>query len=273
MNAFKGIAKYYIGVVVLVVFAAGLVGYTIASGSDAKTDKKTTEKANAVAMKLDSQISMDGKIPENLDALGVKDIPPTVTYKKISDEKYKFCVTYKSAGSAFDAGLFSLFGGALYGGALSAGAESYEPSEGYLDSYYLIYNHKKGENCQTVKPYGTGGYYGKDVSGLGLSDDSVTDFGSSSSTPAPQYTPVCSSQSSGFTGYGIGIISAVDGTGRSITVTEETAGKSTTVEFDEITKAYDKSCAEIKIATLKAGDKIKFYGYAEASLVDVIELQ
>lgn len=268
MNPQKGIAKYYIGLIVLVVFAAGLVGYTIAAGNDAKSDKKTSEAVNKIAPALETYINKNYALPADLEELNVNNIPSTVTYKKISDEKYKFCVTYKSSANSFDGGLFSLFGGALYRSAYSG--SDYTASEEYLDTYKLIFNHNKGANCLTVKPPAVGGY-GYDETGTGGYDDSITDY--DYSTSATKYKAVCGTGETSFTSQGTGTIAAIDPVGRTITLAQDETGKPAQIEFDEITKTYDKSCAEIKIGTLKVGDKVKYYGYVSNPLVDVIELQ
>lgn len=268
MNPTKELTKYYIGLVVLVVFAAGLIGYTIASGSDAKSDKKTAEAVNKIAPALETYINKNYAIPADLDKLNVNNIPSTVTYKKISEEKYKICATYKTAANGFDGGLFSLFGGALYGSGYSG--TDYPASEDYLDTYKLTYNHKKGENCHTVKPAAASGY-GYDGKGNSEYVGSITDY--DSSTPAAQYKSICGTGETNFTSQGAGTITAIDPTGRSITLAQDETGKPAQIEFDEITKAYDKSCVEVKIGTLKIGDRVKHYGYVSSPLVDVIELQ
>lgn len=268
MSSFSGIKKYYIGLVVMVVFAAGIVGYTIASGSDAKSDKKTSEAITKISMALDTYTNKYSAIPTDLNQLDVEDIPSTISYKKLSEEKYKICATYKAAAGGFDGGLFSLFGGALYGSAMTT-AVDYPANDYYLDTYKLGYAHKKGENCQTVTPYGAG--YDTAKSELSSYDPSTTDYGSS--TPAPQYPSVCDKSGTGFTMSDKGTITAINPTDRTITLDIESSTKPSDIEFDEITKAYDKSCAEMKIGTLKAGDKVKFYGYTMSALVDVIELQ
>ncbi len=265
MNVLKGMTKYYVGLALLVVFAAGLVGYTIVSGADAKSDKKTTEAVMKIAPKLDEFVNTKGSIPDKLSEIdGVGSVPTTITYKKLSEEKYKFCVVYKTEASGFDAGVTGIFTGALYGSALS-GAD-YPASESYFDYYSLTYNHKKGENCQTVKPYLN--TYKDDQT---YYDSSSTDYGGSA-VPAGTAS-VCVPSSTGYTAEGSGVIEVIDIPTKTISLAQNVTGKPAQIEFDDITKAYDKSCAEIKVGALKVGDSIKHYGFVATPLVDVIELQ
>ncbi len=149
--------KYYIGLIVLAVLTLGLTVYVIGIGGKAKDDTKTEKSANEIATKLNDYISKNNRVPASLDAAGIKDVPSSITYSKKSDEKYEFCVTYKADKGYGSADASNLLTGALmggmYGGAAgnfsdSSSTSSYEPS-----SLYLNYTHKKGKDCQTVKPY------------------------------------------------------------------------------------------------------------------------
>lgn len=258
--------KYYIGLTVLAFFATGLVVYTIMSGSDSKADKQTTEKIQKVATDLDDYINNNGKVPSSLAVAGIKDVPPTITYKKLSEGKYKICVTYKTAGSSFDGGWSALFTGALLAQS-GAGNTGDNQEQSYLDYYSLVYAHKKGENCQTITPYGT-----SDYNYPGGSQSNVeNDYGAPADTGTAKST--CAPSEADFTYSAKGTITAINAQNQTITLNQETTNKPAEIEFDEITRAYDKNCTEVKIGTLKVGDNVKFYGYAGSSLVDVLELQ
>ena len=267
MNTSNKMLKYYIGLAVLAVFAVGLVGYTILSASDSKTDKETTEKIQKVATDLDKYINDNAEIPASLSSAGIKNVPTTITYKKLSKEKYKICVTYKSAGSAFDGGWSALLTGALLAQSASDNSAKGE-EQSYLDYYTLIYAYKKGENCQTIKPYGAS--Y-SDASTYSSGADIQNDYGAPADTDTVKST--CMPSATGFTYSATGPITAISAQNQTITLTNEATNKSVDIEFDEITRAYNKACTEVKIGTLKVGDKIKFFGYSGSTLVDVLELQ
>lgn len=145
--------KYYIGLFILGLITLGLVGYVLTLGIQSRQDVKTEKSAQQAANKLNSYVRDKQKIPESLAEAGVNDVPPSIKYTKISEEKYKFCVTYKADKGYGSSDLTSVITNAaasrVYGGDSSfSDTSSYEPS-----TLYLNYTHKKGEDCQTVKPY------------------------------------------------------------------------------------------------------------------------
>jgi type II secretory pathway pseudopilin PulG len=141
------LAKYKIGLAVIGLFTLVILIMVLAQAGAAKQDKETYDKANKVANKLNSYIDDKQRIPASLNVTGVKDIPDTITYKRISTTKYRFCVTYKADSSGFNATdietqlIYGAYGGGDY--------DSYKPD----DFLYIDSHHKKGENCQTIKPY------------------------------------------------------------------------------------------------------------------------
>ena len=149
MNTPKGITKYYIGFGVLMLVLVFAVTYVFSEAGAAKTDKQTDKTVEQISNKLESKIATTGEIPASLQAAGVSDPASTVTYTRLSTTKYKVCVEYKTASSGFDAGWGSL----LLGGAFSsANQPSFNSDHTYFDST-VEFNHKKGQNCQTVTPY------------------------------------------------------------------------------------------------------------------------
>lgn len=151
----KGITKYYIGLGLLMILALGCLIYAFSQAGAAKTDRQTNKTVEQISSKLSTKIAQTGEIPNSLQEAGVSDLSPTVDYKKLSTTQYKVCIEYKAASGGFDAGWWSLLGGAydnsntdVYGGNDSS----------YFDST-VTYKHKKGQNCQTIKPYGVGDYY------------------------------------------------------------------------------------------------------------------
>jgi hypothetical protein len=140
--------KYKLGILILAIFSLGFFGYVISNGISSKDDVKTYKAAQTIAEKLNNYTT-DKEPPSSLDKLGVKDVPDTIKYSKLSSNEYKFCATYKfDAGTGIDPP--SIFSGqALVPN--NAGQSGYDySSSGYL---YVTSDYKKGENCQTIKTY------------------------------------------------------------------------------------------------------------------------
>ncbi len=131
------------------IFMVACVVYVFSQAGSAKTDKQTNKTVEQIASKLELNIAEKGTIPDSLQAAGITNPASTVSYTKLSNTQYKVCIDYKTASSGFDAGWSSLF----LGGALSSGSQYGSNSDHtYFDSS-VVYNHKKGQNCQTVTPY------------------------------------------------------------------------------------------------------------------------
>jgi hypothetical protein len=143
--------KYYIGFAVLFIFVLGALVYTLEQGASYKNDKKTSDKFTQIANKLD-QYTINNPVPDSLDQAGTKDIPDTITYTKVDSSKFKLCVTYDHEGNLFDAGWTSLLGGYSSSATYNTPSSASSSDQTYIDTS-VAYNHKKGENCQTVKPY------------------------------------------------------------------------------------------------------------------------
>ncbi|MBA2278979.1 hypothetical protein H0V99_00870 [Candidatus Saccharibacteria bacterium] len=142
--------KYYIGLIILSVLVLGLAGYVISLGMLAKQDKKTEKRVGEISEKLNNYISDEDEIPESLDKAGITGVPSTIKFEKLSDEKYKFCVTYQADKGYGSGSITSVLTEAAYGGMYSDAYESNSENEkSYL---YMPYTHTKGETCQTIKP-------------------------------------------------------------------------------------------------------------------------
>lgn len=144
--------KYYIGLFIILLFTFGFVGYTIYLGIGSKIDIETQKSAEEISRKLNNYVGNNKKIPESLSEVGVNDVPTTIVYTKLSDSKYKFCATYKSASGYYDYGV----SGVLTGVMANNYTENYDdvyPSDYREPDLYVSKYHKKGENCTTVEPY------------------------------------------------------------------------------------------------------------------------
>ncbi len=171
--------KYYIGLIVIGVLVLGLGGYVIAQGSSSKHDKQTEKKAQEVAETLDRYISDKQKIPNSLDEAGVRNVPNTISYRKVSESEYEVCVDYKTA-STYSYGAGGIISGLIYG--RYAGDYQYESSDYGSSSYkpsslYYYGNHKKGKDCQTAQPYMYGSYYDKSYLQNNYSDNYGSQLG------------------------------------------------------------------------------------------------
>ncbi len=147
--------KYYIGLAVIGLITIGLFIFTVNLGATGKQDVQTQKKVQEIETKLNSYVTKNQKIPSSLEEAGIKDVPNTITYTKNSDGlTYKFCVTFKAAKGYSTDPTDLLWGGGLKGASTtddssySSYESTYQPS-----SLYISYYHKKGETCQTIKPY------------------------------------------------------------------------------------------------------------------------
>ena len=145
--------KYYLGLAILIALSLGLVGFTLASGKDSKKDEETSKKVESVSNKLTEYIYREGKLPSSLEEADIKNVPATIKYERLDEERFKFCAYYDKAGSSFDAGPFALLTGLVFR-VPPPDETSQDEEKTYLDGYTLSYAHKKGDNCQTVRPQG-----------------------------------------------------------------------------------------------------------------------
>ncbi len=146
-----GLKKYVLGFALIGLITLGLAVFTLMQGAAAKQDNETSKRAQEIADKLNDYIDSSSRIPENLDDAGISNVPSTIKYSKKNSSEYEFCVTYKAEKSYGGSDVSSVF----WGSALRSSATSeYEEDDSYKpSSLYLPYSYKKGENCQTVKPY------------------------------------------------------------------------------------------------------------------------
>lgn len=139
--------KYKIGLVILALLTVGLVGFVLVQASATKQDTKTNGAANSIADKLNNYITTHNVVPSTLAQAGAKNVPSSITYQKLSATSYKFCATYKSASSGFDAA--NAVVDVASGGTADTGSGSFtDTSSLFIDTTY-----HKGANCQTIKPY------------------------------------------------------------------------------------------------------------------------
>lgn len=153
----KALTPYKIGLAVMGLLTVTLFTVVLTQANSAKQDNKTNKAVTDIVSKLNDYISVGQQIPNDLAAAKIKDVPSSVSYKKISDMSYKFCVTYQSQASGYD-GATNIVEDILYRG-LNGGsypAEPYYNDQVTSDDHSYLYapqDYKKGENCQTITPY------------------------------------------------------------------------------------------------------------------------
>lgn len=232
-----GMKKYYIGLAVLFVSSLTLVFFVVSQAGNAKQDKKTTEKFDAIANKLDEYSYSNNSVPGSLSDIGVKDVPATITYQKINEETYKICTTYSAESNVFDAGWFALLGGAFASSQPTESSESEDTPKDFLDRTQSYY-HKKGKTCQTVKPFGVN------------SQDKASGSTASAS---------CNGDGSSYAVYGYLTVDKVDTNTKTISFNPN----------DQI--FYDKSAeVTLEVASIKYDDNTVFcYGGNTSSIASV----
>jgi type II secretory pathway pseudopilin PulG len=152
-NGPRRLRYYQVGLGVIGLFTVILAIVVLVMAGGAKQDTKTEAAANKAATKLDSYITAHQRIPATLSEAGVKDAPSTITYKKISNASYRFCINYKSASSGYNtSSITDVVNRGVYQSDFSSSSYG-DYSSGTTSYLYISPTHKKGANCQTVEPY------------------------------------------------------------------------------------------------------------------------
>ncbi len=142
----KNLFKYQIGLAILGVFVASMAIILLVQSGAAKDDAKTYKSAEKIADELNNYMYEEYKIPKSLKDAGISESNPNITYKKLSDARYEFCVTYRTKSGGVDGA--TMLSDAIFGSYDDYYEDDYEPSSLYLDPVY-----NRGKNCQTIKPY------------------------------------------------------------------------------------------------------------------------
>jgi Tfp pilus assembly protein PilV len=184
------LTRYKIGLAVLGLFSIGLLGMVLVQANGAKQDNTTYKKAQEVAQKLNAY-TLTKSVPSSLAAAGITDVPSTISYNQLSSTSYKFCVTYKTSSSGFDAS--NVQSELLSGGAVSSSSYYDSSTSSYLS---VDSTHHKGQNCQTVKSYSydSSSLYNKytdPYSSSSSSSSSNYDYNSSSVTKQEKAADEC----------------------------------------------------------------------------------
>jgi len=143
----KPLLAYKIILSVIGVFSLGILFYVVSQAGLNKTDTNTYSRATDIAGNLQSFTDSRGYAPGSLSAANIRNVPASITYTKLSENSYQFCVDYKADSSDFDA--TSVEGDIL---TQSVGSDSSSSQNAATDGFLVIDpTHHKGNNCQTVK--------------------------------------------------------------------------------------------------------------------------
>lgn len=142
--------KYYFGFIALAILTIGAIAITLAHANDGKRDDETSKKVDTISTELTSYLYQQNKIPVTLGEAGISNVPSTISYQKLDNERFKFCAYYDHSSSSFDAGPLAFITGLVFNAPAVDNSSNDEKT--YLDGYSLSFVHKKGNNCQTVKP-------------------------------------------------------------------------------------------------------------------------
>ncbi|HSW80056.1 MAG TPA: hypothetical protein VLG47_04745 [Candidatus Saccharimonadales bacterium] len=247
----KNYLGYKIGLAVIGIFVVGVAIFVMMQAGNTKKDADTDKAANKIAEKLNNYISTNNKIPDSLGQVGAASVPTTVTYTKLSDSKYKFCVNYKTTSSGYDATE------AVYNVATGNTLDTTPPDYNITSSLYIPSTHHKGANCQTIKPY--------------LATYITSGVCASANANGACYDYMCGS-SYADTWSAIKVTSVEAATaahGANITINSLPDAK--TFQLNQNVKYFDANCAPISLSDFKPGDSITLYfsttGEADVAMI------
>ena len=163
----KSLFRYKVGLAVLLILSLIVVVVVLVRAGDVRHDKDALKKSQAIATKLNTYISNNNKIPKDLAEADIKDVPDAVSYQRLSDKKYQFCVNYKTETSlrSLSPSLTSTLNGAMTASSSSSsqiqGLSADDYSSSSTSSRYSSQTstltvssyHKKGKDCKTIEPY------------------------------------------------------------------------------------------------------------------------
>ncbi|HSX36241.1 MAG TPA: hypothetical protein VLH84_04900 [Patescibacteria group bacterium] len=240
--------KYKVGLGIIGVFVLVMAVFVLLQADNAKKDIATDKAANDIAQKLNDYVDTQQTIPESLDTAGIKDVPDTITYQRLSDSSYKFCVKYKSASTGLDSTTL-LQAATSFDTTGSGFTDSSQPDPvSNPSSLYISANHKKGANCQTVEPYNYG--YGMYPTGGGGTNST----GTSASTAQYCNTDFLYD----LTVVDVNAITPPSGGAKgSITVATYPAAK--TFDVSPSVKVLDTDCKPLSISDIQVGGAVDIH--------------
>jgi len=141
----KSLLKYKIGFTILGIFTVVFLFMVISQAQATKDDSNTYNSASTISDTLNQYIIDSGVVPISLNSAGVHSVPSTISYQKLSDISFKFCVYYKTTSSGFDPS-------ATVTNLLTSSLSSNQTSPTDNTYLYVDPTHHKGNNCQKINP-------------------------------------------------------------------------------------------------------------------------
>ena len=232
--------KYKIGLGLLVLGVLALVTFVVLQAGGAKQDAQTVQRANDIANKLNDYVTNHNATPGTLAEAGVHDAPATISYRKVSGQKYVFCVTYRESSMSSEQLSPTAISDAIQGSSLSSGGE---PDAGIDGEAFVPDSHHAGQSCRTVTPL--------------------------LSTPPPVIVDndkniVCGVSTDYYET--LGTIDNVSQTGGltfvEISTTSSVGVQKMPYEFSADSKVFDQSCNLLQLSELHSGDQVAVYDIA-----------
>jgi hypothetical protein len=142
------ITKYRIGLGVIGLFTIIIAVWALVLAGPTKQDSSTYNAANNIANNINNYTGNNGIAPYSLSDTGSYNVPATITYDRLSDYSYRFCVNYKTTSSDFSASAVEsdLITSSVNNSTTNDNPVNYS-SDGYL---YIDTSHHKGNNCQVI---------------------------------------------------------------------------------------------------------------------------
>ena len=146
----SSLTKYKIGLGVIGLFTVVITIWAVTQASATKQDNNTYNSANNISGKLYNYTDVHDIAPYSLASIGIYNPPSTITYSRLSNRSYRFCVNYKTSSTDFS--VSSTESNLLTSNV--GDSNSYDSSNYSNNSYlYIDTNHHKGNNCQVVDLY------------------------------------------------------------------------------------------------------------------------
>jgi hypothetical protein len=246
--------RYKIGLGIFVLLTIGLAGLVLIQAVKTKQDATTVNAANNVADTVNDYVMRQNVVPVSLKQAGVRSAPQTLSYRKISADRYTFCVTYKTTSSGFDptAAVVSL--------ATSGSIDTNSDISNDSPELTIPSTHHKGTNCQTIKPYIT---------------QATTYFAPQEDPQQQAKTSGAQDDACGMSGYGTHysgtIITSKTSDGSPVIPTADqtfiatikasgtTPSGEQTLTMPEDFNAFDGSCTTIDHASIQPGDAVSVF--------------
>lgn len=88
---------YPIGLAAVIILSSGLFIGMLHQAAVKRQDERTEKTANTISDEVYQYANNKQSVPVSLAAAGIRKVPPTVTYQKLSRSSYNFCVVYRTA--------------------------------------------------------------------------------------------------------------------------------------------------------------------------------